>query len=388
MTSTRTWLLRIAGFLLVIVLSDVGSRWLRISYWTPFANDRALAIHVYQRQRVPADILFLGTSKINTAVIPAVIESELAEKLGRPVTAFCLGQPGTSTFTSWQVLRDVVASNGSPRVVVLELSPASLNANHGHIPRDLRSYCSLGDLIEATPWIDSWQRLVAASGGAFRGLSTCTLFATRTLYWDSVQPRIEKLARKHGAQFGPRQRQQRRLSDLTDEQQQQLVLGAVAWGRHEYMDRYEIGGAPEAAFRSICRLTRDRGIPLVVLDPPVADRYGRRIATPEESREFQSYLDHVAKTCAFESVELDPASLGLSDADFLDLTHLNWDGAATVSRHLVRTGLLRLLAADPALTTAELRGRIEAGCDEHATGDRTVRLINPKRSLELLAARR
>jgi hypothetical protein len=344
MTSTRTWLLRIAGFLLVIVLSDVGSRWLRISYWTPFANDRALAIHVYQRQRVPADILFLGTSKINTAVIPAVIESELSERLGRPVTAFCLGQPGTSAFTSWQVLRDVVASNGSPAVVVLELSPASLNANHGHVPRDLRSYCSLGDLVEAAPWIDSGKRLVAASGGAFRGLSTCTLFATRALYWDSVQPRIEKLARKRGAQFGPRRWQQRRLSDLTEEQQQELMRDALPWGRHEYMDQYEIGGAPEAAFRSICRLTRDRGIPLVVLDPPVADRYGRRIATPGESSEFRSYLDRAAQTCSFERIELDPASLGLTDADFLDLTHLNWDGAATLSRHLARTVLPGLLA--------------------------------------------
>jgi hypothetical protein len=349
MTSTRTWLLRIVGFLLVIVLSDAASRWLRISYWTPFASDRALAIHVYQRQRVSADILFLGTSKINTAVIPAVIESELSEKLGRPVTAFCLGQPGTSAFTSWQVLRDVVASNGAPAVVVLELSPGSLNANHGHIPRDLSSYCSLGDLIEATPWIDSWERLVAASSGAFRGLTTCALSASRVFYRGSVEPRLEGFTRKHGAQFGPRRWQQRRLTDLTDEQQQQAVRDAVAWGRHEYMDRYEIGGAPEAAFRSICRLTHDRGIRLVVLDPPVADRYRRRIA------EFQSYLGHAAQTCAFESVELDPASLGLSDADFRDLTHLNWDGAATVSRHLARTVLLRLLA--PPAGTGASRGR-------------------------------
>lgn len=344
MASTRTWLLRIVGFLLAIVLSDAASHWLRIGYWTPFANDRALAIHVYQLQRVPADILFLGTSKINAAVIPAVIESELSATLGRPVTAFCLGQPGTNAFTSWQVLRDVVSSNGSPSVVVLELSPASLNANHGHIPRDLSSYCSLVDLVEAAPWINSPERLVATTGGAFRGLTTCTLSATRVFYWESVRPRVEALARKHGAQFGPRRRQQQRLSDLSEEQQRQAMRNALPWGRHEYMDRYEIGGAPEAAFRSICRLTRDRGIRLVVLDPPVADRYGRRIATPDESREFRAHLDRAAQDWSFERVELNPASLGLSDADFLNLTHLNWDGAATVSRHLARTVLLRLLA--------------------------------------------
>lgn len=373
MASTRTWLLRIVGFLLVIVLSDAASNWLRISHWTPSADDRELAIYVYQRQRVAADILFLGTSKINAAVIPAVIESELSASLGRPVTTFCLGQPGTSAFTSWQVLRDVVSSNGSPSVVVLELSPASLNANHGHIPRDLSSYCSLLDLAGAARWIDSRERLVAASGGAFRGLTTCALSATRVFYWESARPRVEELARKRGAQFGPRRRHQQRLSDLTEEQQQQLMRDALPWGRHEYMDRYEIGGAPEAAFRSICRLTRDRGIPLVVLDPPVADRYGRRIATPHELREFRSYLDRAAQSWSFERVELDPAALGLTDADFLNLTHLNWDGAATLSRHLART---------------VLPGLIEAGRDDHSTGDRTVRLINPKQSLKLLAARR
>jgi len=47
-----------------------------------------------------------------------------------------------------------------------------------------------------------------------------------------------------------------------------------------------------------------------------------------------------------------------------------------------------LLAADPFLTPAELRTLIEAGCDEHSTGNRTVRLIKPKHSLDLLAARR
>lgn len=47
----------------------------------------------------------------------------------------------------------------------------------------------------------------------------------------------------------------------------------------------------------------------------------------------------------------------------------------------------KLLAVDPSLTPADLRDLIEAGCDQHQTGDRVVRLINPKRSMELLAAR-
>lgn len=47
----------------------------------------------------------------------------------------------------------------------------------------------------------------------------------------------------------------------------------------------------------------------------------------------------------------------------------------------------KLLAADPTLGTADLRGLIEAGCDEAKAGERTVRLVNPKRSMELLGKR-
>jgi subtilisin family serine protease len=46
----------------------------------------------------------------------------------------------------------------------------------------------------------------------------------------------------------------------------------------------------------------------------------------------------------------------------------------------------KLLAVDPELTPTELRELIIAGCDDHATGDRTVRLINPAKSMELAAA--
>jgi hypothetical protein len=39
-----------------------------------------------------------------------------------------LGQPGTSAFANTRVLRDVVASNGPPRLALLEVTPGCLNA--------------------------------------------------------------------------------------------------------------------------------------------------------------------------------------------------------------------------------------------------------------------
>ena len=65
---------------------------------------------------------------------------------------------------------------------------------------------------------------------------------------------------------------------------------------------------------------------------------------------------------------------------------LPFSGTSMSSPNVVNLAA-KLLAIDPSLTPAELRGLIEAGCEEHVTGERTVRLINPKRSVELLAQR-
>ena len=64
---------------------------------------------------------------------------------------------------------------------------------------------------------------------------------------------------------------------------------------------------------------------------------------------------------------------------------LPFSGTSMSSPNVVNLAA-KLLAVDPSLTPAELRELIEAGCDEHQTGDRTVRLINPKKSMEMLLA--
>jgi hypothetical protein len=47
----------------------------------------------------------------------------------------------------------------------------------------------------------------------------------------------------------------------------------------------------------------------------------------------------------------------------------------------------KLLAIDPSLTVAELRELIIQGGDEKRAGERSVLLMNPKKSVELLQQR-
>ena len=65
---------------------------------------------------------------------------------------------------------------------------------------------------------------------------------------------------------------------------------------------------------------------------------------------------------------------------------LPFSGTSMSSPNVVNLAA-KLLAVDPSLTPAELRELIDGGCDEHQTGDRTVRLINPKKSMEMLEAK-
>lgn len=46
----------------------------------------------------------------------------------------------------------------------------------------------------------------------------------------------------------------------------------------------------------------------------------------------------------------------------------------------------KILALKPGLTPVQVKDIILKGCDEKQVGDRTVRLINPKKSLALLAS--
>jgi len=62
---------------------------------------------------------------------------------------------------------------------------------------------------------------------------------------------------------------------------------------------------------------------------------------------------------------------------------LPFSGTSMSSPNVVNLAA-KLLTMDPSLTPSGLRYLIEAGTDEHLTGDRTVRLINPKKSMELL----
>lgn len=345
MISTGQWLMRLVGFVAVLVVADLTAGLLRTTYWTPFENPSALRIFVYQHEMPRADILFVGTSRIRAAVMPTMIETALSSALGRDVSSYCLGQDGGTAYTSWLVLDDAVAAHGLPELIVLEVSPGSLNANNRNVARDLRYYSSIGEILGAARWINSSERLTAAAGGCLRGPSSLLLFGLRGLYSKEFESDLNKYRRRKGAQFADEIPSHfPRLSDLDASQRRIQLTGRLTSARQQYMDHYAVGGAPEAGLRAIIVFAGTHGIPVVLLDPPMVREYREAVSTPEDVAQYREALDRVLRDPRASVVEADLSNLELTEEDFLNLTHLNPYGASKASRFLAESVLVPFMA--------------------------------------------
>ena len=110
-----------------------------------------------------------------------------------------------------------------------------------------------------------------------------------------------------------------------------------------HMDRYRIGGAPEAGFLRSCRLAQSRGIRLVVVNPPVTDDYRRLMYSDSATEEYLRFLTETESAENFDFHDLDRGVPRFTEADFIDFGHLNNDGARTLSQYVAREILLPLM---------------------------------------------
>lgn len=344
-SSTR-WLLRCGGFLGLVLLANGAAQWLGLGYWQPFVNNQAQKIYVYQRDGLSPDVLFLGTSKVNRAVIQAVVGADQSN-------SFCLGQMGVSAQTQAIVLRDVLESNGCPRLVVLEVTPGMLNANHGGFTDVLRHYASPGDLVRAVPRLRSAAQWRAAGQGAFRGLTSLYLRSWCVLFRGGLQRQLDSIRRLRGGHYGPMvTRGLEGLDKMRPAEQRDLLRRMSDKGRRRFMHRFAIGGAAAEGLEEIIRLARNRGVGLALFNPPVTPEYRRALYQPGEYARFLEYVERIARREGIPFLDLDDGRLGLTSADFFDFGHLNAAGAEKASHCLVRDLLVPALAAPPVPGTA------------------------------------
>jgi len=344
MQLSKPWALRIAGFLAVVTAVGGLSQAVGLKYWMPRINDRTLNIYLYQREKIEPDVLIVGSSKILSGLIPALIDTELTDGLGRRTTTYTVGQLTASFYTNSMVLRDVLASNHPPEVVIFEASPGALNANHNQLPDAFRYYASISDLIRATPWLTDGKRMSGAASGYFRGFANLALYAHHLAFPHGLTAGLERLLMWRGRIYGITTDFPDRLSSIPPQQRRRMIDRIARLSRNHYMDRYRIGGAPEAGFYRSCHLARSFGISLVVINPPVTDDYRRLVFSDAVTDEYFRFMAEAERSEGFEFYDLDRGTPKLTEADFLDLGHLNSDGARTLSRYVAREILLPIMS--------------------------------------------
>jgi len=321
----------------IVLIGNPLADSLGVKYWQPIAYESILPVYAYQRRARPADVLLLGTSR-TACIDPRRVEAELRERTGRELTAFSLAQLAVNLDASWWMLRDSLATNGTPGTVVLELGPSSLNANrrfHG----ELEWYGSTADLLGMLPALTDRTGILSAVKGQLRGWSS---LVSRVLVPPSSPPSRERLAEIDRA-GGLLVSTERSLAERSPDERARMLRRETEEDRRQLWRRYAIGGRTVRALEDIVATCRERGCRVVLYDPPVHPDY--LAAMPPAMRaEFARFMDafvarHGVRFHDFNTPEAS-GRVRLTDADFMDYTHLSTAGAERFAGELVRSAIL------------------------------------------------
>ena len=107
----------------------------------------------YRSRDRTGEILFLGSSVIGCGVIPRAIDDGLRSQ-GIKARSYCLFLDAGLPPTYRTVMRDVIARQGRPRMLVLGVSPRDMNDNSPRLETYVEHVASLADawaLISAAP---------------------------------------------------------------------------------------------------------------------------------------------------------------------------------------------------------------------------------------------
>jgi len=148
-----------------------------------------------------------------------------------------------------------------------------------------------------------------------------------------------------------------RLAPVTDALQldRQKANGLVG-DTFSFMERYRCGGAHLAYLHRLLDAAERANVPVVLVDLPVPADLDERMY-PGAFVAYRALLDDVARSRGVPLLRASRAALGLSDADFSDLAHVNAAGAAKLSSWL-RSSVAGLSEAGPCVRKTRDRGSV------------------------------
>jgi hypothetical protein len=291
-------------------------------------------------RRRPHDLVIVGGSTVGEGIDPTVLSGTVHQ--GYPLDrVFALGMPGATTSEVWHGVKHGLPT--PPRVLVYGVTASDLNDGR-HEPEGPRNLMGVGDLLACTDagvagrsarhWTRAavgriWNlhryrngiRLWAADrfDGLWPGPFADAAAEARTgLAFSAALRRDDGFAPRPDAQL-------RRFDELK-------AAGSLGPPFH-FLDNYRTGGEHTACLNRLLAWAEAHGVELLLVDMPVsADLDGRLY--PTEFAAFRRFLTELETERGVRVLRATREAVGLTDADFADVVHLNGSGTAKLSRWL------------------------------------------------------
>jgi hypothetical protein len=261
-----------------------------------------------------AEVVYLGDSRVQSGVHPDVVSSTCECGPGFNA-AFAAADPRLT-----RIMADRLLEKLSPRLVVIGLSQWELSDN-----ADIRMWGSAPELVEPWRWaefgFDFGQpaEVRDALGDAWRIYRFRAELRVALDPWSPEAGRTDP-RRGHDVHDVPKEYRRLREQDLDERQKQ-------------WFTDFSVRGRRAEALRGLLADLRARGIPVLVVAPPLYPNFHARVR-----RQVDQFREAVAGMAAengavFEDLT-DARRSGLTKDSFRDVVHIGKEGSTKFSRQL------------------------------------------------------
>jgi hypothetical protein len=292
-------------------------------------------LYALQQLDGPApDVAIVGSSRAHYGLPPSALDHCLGERLGRPTETVAANRLAASLYAADIVARDLFSGRRAPKVLVVEVAPESLNANHFELDYNVASSADLADIPECVA--DGGPSWTACARPLVRGVENIAFYLHRP--WTDHR-HVEWMALYHGGgQYcyddDACLARNAAYDGAHAERWQTRVDRVLPHVRRERFRDYAVGtGLPSAHFVALLDRARADGARVVVVNMPVSATYAAEI--PDEATEaFSAWVTATAAEHGARYVDFDVPAWREQRELFLDPDHLDAEGALRLSRAL------------------------------------------------------
>lgn len=327
----------VAGFVAAVLASGAAADLLGISHFRPHENPvRARRIYAYTSRPEPADVLLIGSSRVDGGLAGEILHRNLSDALEREVAVHKLGLPGLRGMSLAALLEDHVAPNPPRELLVLAIEPRFWAIPRTDVQlqeRDDPDADAAGGI--GGEWLAD--RAAVSRARAFHGLRD--LWNLGWFWSDETRRERDRSQQLHGEVLDRAERRRRE-----DEQVRRLE------GRRDNFDLPEgvtwDWGEPDdpdhIAFRRALELLATLECEVLFVRIPVLPEVDEGMAEVMAAYRAGAVAD--LREAGFRYVDLNRDPYPDREAYYKTATHLNMAGADITSRVLAREVLAPLMA--------------------------------------------